>query len=151
MFVQPIAATEIQEVLKRAEAWLDVACEIRVTSDVSYAETGRLLLAIQDQRLEIGAVFGSVVAKAHGVDDVARERTLQAEVGLVEAERILITTLADYHAARERLRRDSLRLEGKARERTAIQQRRGVTWPKRGNGQRCSSGSHAHHRLAQDA
>ena len=55
MFVQPIDDTEIQEVLKRAKAWLDIAREIRVTSDVSYAETGQLLLAIQDQRREVDA------------------------------------------------------------------------------------------------
>lgn len=96
-------------VTERALTWPEQAQALTIVDGPTYARAAALLVDIKSLRKEVDAAFDPIIADANRAHKTACEKKRQAEAPLVDAERILKASMADYSVEQERLRREEER------------------------------------------
>lgn len=111
---QPIAP----ELEVRALDWPTQARALSIATARDFEDAAEMLKGIKSLAREIEDTFGPHKQRAHELHRGICQEESKAKAPLVEAERILKRSMADYHEAQERIRREEQRrLEAEARAR----------------------------------
>lgn len=103
-------------VVTEAKAWPDRALGTVIYDADTYAAACGFLLGIKDLRTKIGDTFNPHIKRAHDAHKALLKEKSDAEAPLIEAERILKTTIADYDREQEQIRlAEQRRLDEEAR------------------------------------